>query len=308
MANITEDGHFTSRPNQELNSSQAGIFVFFSALNIFLSITASVGNALILIALHKVTSIYPPTKLFFRCLAVTDLCVGVIVQPLYAFCLMAPLSLTTMSASDYTFVFLVFNTLSWISCSVSEMTSTAIAVDRLLALLVGLRYRLVVTLRRVRVAIICFWLIAASLGLIGRWRSDITILLGVILLTLSLVISTFCYTRIQLKLRHQQAQIQNHVPQGQGNGGGIPLNIARYKRSVSSIFWVQLALAACYVPWAIPAVLSVNGIENDVAWIAILTLLLLNSSLNPILYCWKIAPVKQAAKDSIRQLDCFFNT
>ena len=52
----------------------------FSALNIFLSITATLGNALILIALHKVSSIYPPRKLFFRCLAVTDLEVGLIVS------------------------------------------------------------------------------------------------------------------------------------------------------------------------------------------------------------------------------------
>ena len=42
------------------------------------------GNVLILIALKNVSSIHLPTKLFFGCLAVTDLCVGLIVQPLYA--------------------------------------------------------------------------------------------------------------------------------------------------------------------------------------------------------------------------------
>ena len=309
MANITEDGHFTRQLNRVLmiNSSQAGIYAFFSALNIFLSITATLGNALILIALHKVTSIYPPTKLFFRCLAITDLYVGVIVQPLYAICVMAPLSpVTKMSPSDYTYVCLAFIPLGMVSTPVSVMTSTAIAVDRILALLLGLRYRHVVTLKRVRVVIVFLFLIAASVGLIWWWRSDITILLGVIFLTLSLVISTFCYTRIHLKLRHQQTQVQNHVPQGQPNGGGIPLHIARYKKSVSSILWVQLTLAACNVPWVIPAVLYVNGIENDVAWIAVLTLTLLNSSLNPILYCWKITQVKQAVKDTLRQFKCFF--
>ena len=310
MSNITEDGHFTNKLNQVPNSSQAGILTFFSALNIFLSVTAFLGNALILIALHKVTSIYPPTKLFFRCLAATDLCVGVIVQPLYAICLMTPMSPNTlMRGSNFTYVFLVFNTLSWVSCSLSEMTSTAIAVDRLLALFLGLRYRHVVTLRRVRAVILCFWLIATSLGLIRlSWSSAITILLGIILVSVSLAISIFCYTRIHLKLRHQQAQVQNHVPQGQAIGGRISLNVAKYKKSVSSILCVQLALAACYVPWVIPAVLSQNGIENDVAWIAVLTLVLLNSSLNPILYCWKITQVKLAVKDTIRLLNCCANT
>ena len=42
------------------------------------------GNVLILIALHKVTSIHPPTKRLFRCLALTDLCVDLISQPLFA--------------------------------------------------------------------------------------------------------------------------------------------------------------------------------------------------------------------------------
>ena len=60
------------------------VFRFFSALNIFLSIVASMGNALTLGSLHKESSLHPPTKRLFRCLAVTDLCVGVIIQPLEA--------------------------------------------------------------------------------------------------------------------------------------------------------------------------------------------------------------------------------
>jgi len=61
-----------------------GAAVFLSALNIFLSITASLGNALILVALHKKSSLHPPTKLLFQCLAITDICTGVISQPLFA--------------------------------------------------------------------------------------------------------------------------------------------------------------------------------------------------------------------------------
>jgi len=53
--------------------------------------------------------------------------------------------------------------LGWRLCGVSILTLTAISVDRLLALLLGLRYRHVVTLRRVRVVIICSWFIGACL-------------------------------------------------------------------------------------------------------------------------------------------------
>ncbi|XP_078342448.1 adenosine receptor A3-like [Oculina patagonica] len=303
MANFTGEGNYTSKLNQALSAPPTGIAEFFVALNIFLSITAAVGNALILVALKNVFSIHPPTKLFFRCLAVTDLCVGLIVQPLYATYTMS--SIIKMNVNVLFYVFKVYAVSSYILCGLSGLVSTAISVDRLLALLLGLRYRHVVTQRRVLVVITCFWLIAASCGLLSVWIEDIAINTTSVVVILCLVTSIFCYTRIHLKLRHQQAQVQNNVPHGQQNGEAIPLNIARYKKTVSSIMWVQLALVACYVPWAIVAVLNANGIEHDVSWLAAITLVFLNSSLTPILYCWKIREAKQAVKDTIRQLYCF---
>ena len=58
--------------------------ISFSAVNILLSITAILGNSLILAALHKESSLHPPSKLLYRCLATTDLLVGLVSQPLYA--------------------------------------------------------------------------------------------------------------------------------------------------------------------------------------------------------------------------------
>ena len=298
MENVSRDGNFTSK-------SSTGVNEFFSALNIFLAITASLGNALILIALHKVTSIHPPTKLFFRCLAVTDLCVGLLVHPLFAAFQLS--GITGMSENNLFYIYEVSRVTNYILCTVSVLTLTGISVDRLLALLLGLRYRHVVTLRRVRVAIFCFWFIGASIGPIRKWRLDIALVLASVFLTLSLVTSIFCYTRIHLKLRHRQIQDQNRFPLRQANVGGIPMNIARYKKSVSSILWVKLALVACYCPWIVVAFVSVTGIEYDlrVAWDTTTTLVDINSTLNPILYCWKIREVRQAVKATIKQRDCF---
>jgi len=112
-----------------------GLVVFFAALNIFFSMTASLGNALILIALRKVTSVHPPTKLLFRCLAVTDLCVGFISQPLWATVMLNIVTKTKWNIPYYVFVIMSVSVL--ILCHVSILVSTAISVDRLLALLLG---------------------------------------------------------------------------------------------------------------------------------------------------------------------------
>jgi len=90
MGNSTEDRNASSsgafKPRLSIERYQgdlATVTIIFCSLNILLSITASLGNTLILIALRKVTSRHSPTKLLFQCLAITDLGVGLISQPLY---------------------------------------------------------------------------------------------------------------------------------------------------------------------------------------------------------------------------------
>ena len=295
MANITaNDGNYTRSAG-----SVDGLYVFLAALNIFLSITASLTNALILIALHKVTSIHPPTKLLFRCLAVTDLCVGLISQPLFA--IMALLS----PILDLDFIWdMLFVLSTVVLTAVSILTSTAISVDRLLALIMGLRYRHVVTLRRVRALMICVWILSCTLAA-GMPFGEQSIILDLIfvLIILCILASIISYTKIFLRLRHHQIQIQDNLQQqGQPpNGGEIPLNIARYKKTVSNIAWVQLALLICYFPFSVVNILWFHGVlDIGIAFDVTFSFLFLNSSLNPILYCWKIKDVRQAVKNTIK--------
>ena len=275
----------------------SGVLIFLSALNFLLSILASLGNALILVALHKESSLHPPTKFLFRCLAVSDLCAGLISQPLFAVSVVAPMIQINYSNAGYVVTGFFF-------CGISVFTSTAISVDRLLALLLGLGYRHIVTLRRTLAVMACLCVIGVLCSSMHLLRSRVSWIAVIIFGLLSLVVSILCYTKIFLTLRQHQAQVHDYLYQGQSNGGGIVMNIARYKKTVSSIAWVQLALVACYVPYFIVSTLKLNRMSNgsiDMAYLATVTLGYLNSSLNPILYCWKIKEVRQAAKDTIRQ-------
>ena len=285
------------------STSLVGMSAAFAALNTFFSITATLGNILILIALNKVTSICPPTKLLFRCLAVTDLCVGLVTQPLFTVTL-----LTSFNDKEYFYVGLIRVISIQVLCGVSLLTSTAISVDRLLALSLGLRYRYVVTLRRVRALIISFWfLVGASFGCL--FISGIHYFVFGVVMLISLLISAISYAKIYFRLRHQLLHVQGHVHQRQQlpPNGVVPtaLNVARYKKTVSIIAWVQLGLFACYSPFCITLIsFHFEGSLEANVYYFFVCLLFLNSSLNPILYCWKIREVKQAVKDIIRQLSC----
>ena len=309
MENFSLDDSYSTELNETRTSLAESIgrprHLFIPVFNIFLSITASLGNALILVALHKETSLHPPTKLLFRCLAVTDLCVGLITQPLYAIAVMPQSTKINRIVLNY---FITGNYISsYTLCGVSGLTSTAISVDRLLALLLGLRYKQVVTVWRVRVVLISFCSICVPGGLMYIWSESATLIVVFVFVVLCLVISIFSYMKIFLKLRQHQVQVRDHVHQAQTSGDGITLNIDYYKKTVSSISWVQLTLIICYVPYGIESLILLNGIDTDYSWLSTATLVYLNSSLNPILYCWKMREVRQAVKDTIRQICCRAN-
>ena len=227
-------------------------------------------------------------------------------QPLYALFLLSSVT-TGMNWQIAYYIGKLWTALSFVLCQISIFTPSAISVDRLLALLSGLRYRQVATLPRARAVIACFWLIGISVGLIYFWNAYIAYTVGFALTLFSVVTSVFTYSTIFVMLRQLRFPV-SPLTQGQPNGRPAPLNIARYKKSVSSAIWVQVALIICYVPISVVVMLMTSkqttasqiGIAQRIA----ITFIYLNSSLNPIVYCWRIRSVRQAAKGTIKQLIC----
>ncbi|XP_067033626.1 melanocyte-stimulating hormone receptor-like [Acropora muricata] len=299
MTNFAGNGNLSSLKSSCLR--EESFYLVFSGVNIFLAITVTLGNILVLIALYKVSCIHPPTKLLLRCLAVTDLCVGLVVQPIFI------ASLLEIPSEVWNDLYRTATYLSWILSGVSILTTAAISVDRLLALLLGLRYSHTVTLRRVRVAIVCFLLTTISNGLIySLYSPDIGSNVGFVVVLFSLFISVFSYTKVILRLRQHQAQIQQYAGHEQANGREIPLNIELYKKMVYSIAWVQLAMVVCYFPAILIMTMMMTEWRdcNFFFRITARTIILFNSSLNPFLYCWKISEVRQEVKNTMKEILC----
>ena len=293
---------WASREGDQLGSHLLTFYKAVVFLFILLTITATLGNSLILAALHKESSLHPPSKLLFRSLAVTDLCVGAISQPfivtMYFSVLRANPELCRVSKL---FVYVTTTIFSGISLA----TLTTIGVDRLLALLLRLRYRQVVTVKRIRVLVSLFWLISTAVGTLYIWSAYLYFTVSAVSVLLFVAVSTYCYTRIFRTIRRQQTQVQDVL--------GCPstrLNIARYKRTVFNALWVHLTLAACYLPFALTTVvIAVRGLSTALILVEGVTsaLVYLNSSLNPVLYCWRIREIRQAVKETVGQVYAYFS-
>ena len=264
-----------------------------SVFNSFLSYTAITLNIVTIHALRKTSSLPKTLKTLLLSLAVSDVGVGLLVQPFYISLLVKRIQQSNTGCSTRAFITIVllFSTASFLGV-------VAISVDRFLAIHLHLRYQELVTHKRVAVVVISIWLLSAFLSLTVLWvppdiRSPfISIGTGICLLVTALV-----YIRIYLAVRRHKNQIQ--VLQVQNP------NFASLIKSAISTFWVYLVFLVCYLPilicWAILAIYGPNIVLNRLLLFSC-TLVFVNSSLNPVIYCWKVRHIRQAIMNILRNM------
>ena len=167
----------------------------------------------------------------------TDLCVGTISEPLYVTFLV---TVANQNLNIYRYVAVALSVTGRILTLASLLTLTEISVDRLLALLLGLRYRQVITLNRTSLIIITFRVLPTVFATLSLfWSSLIASRCRTIVVSLCPVTSIFSYTKIFFTLRHHQKQVEDHVQQPNQTN---QLNITRFRKAVSTALWLQFAL------------------------------------------------------------------
>lgn len=104
-----------------------------------------------------------------------------------------------------------------------------------------------------------------------------------------LLISSYFYVKTYFSLRRHKLRIQNQVS----------FSMAYYRKSLNSMFLVFCLFLATYLPFVCAlAVVVVLGFESFSLLALDITSLvaLLNSSLNPIVYCWRVKDIKREVK------------
>ncbi|XP_078357019.1 histamine H2 receptor-like [Oculina patagonica] len=281
------------------------IYIFGCVASVFCSVSSTIGNTVILFALRKCQSLHSPSKALLCSLALTDLFVGLVVLPLFtAYYLMIVLEMPRY----YCAVAITYGRTTDFIVSVSLQTIATIAIDRYLAFHLRLRYRELVKVRRV-VSILAFeWILAAVRS--GTWFSNqqINVVSGAIGLLSCCLITPLCYLSIHRGLRYRIAQIHQ---QNNSSELAVDFNIIQYKKTVNNMLWINGLLVVCYLPQfsSLLAVLAMG--LNDSTRFALhfsAVAMFFNSSLNPIIYCWKIKELRGKVIALLRALYNFLSS
>ena len=289
----------------------AGIEGFYSTLvatcffNTFLLFTSMVLNIITIQALRKIPAFPKPLKTFLISLAVSDLGVGLLVHPLH----IARLLIAVESANQrlYNTVYTAHGFFANLLCTASFLGIFALTVDRFLAIHLHLRYRELVTYRRVVAVVISVWVFSSciSLFVVNRTLENvldiITITSGAVCLTTTRLI----YCKIYSIVRHHTNQHALQLQEVSQNQNGEMANAARLKKTELATFYVYVVFLACLLPFlCVRTAIRMHG--ESVLRIHLLhysmTLVFLNSSLNPLIYCWKMRNIRQAVKSVLRNI------
>ena len=276
------------------------------AFNIFLSYTAFMLNIVTIYAIYKTSTMPKTLKTLLLSLACSDVAVGLFSQPLYTFFLFNWLRLHNPGCNTQQ----VRTISSSLFSAASFLGVVAVSVDRFLAVHLHLRYQEVVTHRRVVIVVIGIWVKSTFVSLIILWGLLSTRdLINTIIEAFSLIITFVVYIRIYITVRRHKNHIHSMQIRDEAQSEELKNLIVLIKSTVG-IFYVYLVFLICYLPHLIcMAVIRTYGSSIVLKKLLLysLTLMYLNSSLNPIIYCWKMRHIRHAIMDILRKMSWINN-
>lgn len=272
-------------------------FIIQMIFNIFISTTATLGNLLVLVAIWRSSNLRSPSITLLFGLALSDMFVGLIAEPLYIG-LKVELFKNSNNLRSCTLLYLTCIS-SAILTEATLLTVTAISVDRYMAIYLHLRYEQVVSEKRTRILILCLWIACGlhSMILIVYKVLVVHFIIMGSVITICLIAVSFVWIKIYQVVRHHQAQIQDQFH----SQGAQQFYIARFRKSAINSMIILLIFLVCYLPNLISLILLAYKVTSTFRKFAEFAYLfiVLNSMLNPLLYCWRNHDIRVAVKETL---------
>ena len=269
-------------------------------VNTALAFLAISGNALVLYVVWKRPALRSPSILLLCGLASTDLCVGLIAQPLF----IAGKYINLYSRSENPKLMLenAYKVIGLTLCGTSLLIMTGISIDRLIAIVKPLRYPSIVTSPRVTRILLAILAVNALIACTKFWDNQVLYAFISSSAFRFLSISIICHATVYKIMRRHRLQIHSQIQAFEQNTKRTSMPSLR--KSAFNAFVVFIVLVICYFPYLVVYIVYFTGKAGDLElWLLLsTTVVFLNSALNPLLYCWRIREIRLAVLQKLRRL------
>jgi hypothetical protein len=277
-------------------------------LNLICSIMGSIGNLLVLLSYYNYQRMRTITNLHLCNLALVDLVVCVIIQPLY----IAALAKNLADSEPNIHFETVRKILTWCVMTVASGSLTTVMLDRFCRVSFPLKYPTIINKRRSYIIITFPWLVGVVAGimLVSNANANVKVIIQVyaIFLITGLIIPgylrVFYVARKQSKKMAYRMKYLERISQQQMTITHSKVSEAKtYKttdyEAIKTIFIVIAAFIICWTPLLFfPIYYRWVPLKTRARLIFIFpiinTLALCSSSLNPFIYCLRTPPFKHS--------------
>lgn len=263
-------------------------------LNVLFAITSILFNSVILFAIWKTRTLHTPSNTLLSGLAASDLAVGCLLQPLHVAMKLLEIH---QHLAPYCHLRIALETLTMVVSGTSFLILTFIAVERYLAVYLHLRYKAIITCQRMAICLAIAWLLPVVGALSRFWLSPraVATIAGSVIIT-CLLSNIWAYFKIFCFVKHHTTQIQNITSCLQASGP--TMEISKYNKTVVTMATLLLILIVSYAPFVgVTNAIAFGGKRNralSTAYTILAIWIYATSSLNPVLYCWRLRDFRQA--------------
>ena len=246
-------------------------------LSAFLSYTTTMLNIVTIHAIRKTSSLSQNFKTLLLSLAVSDLSVGLLAQPMRVIHLISTdWNENNETSATYNAIYIALLLLANLFIFATLFLVTVLCAERLMAIHFYLRYQELVTHKRVVAVVVSIWILSGLFSLTRLWitKSIMYVVFGVAQ-SGCIIAATFFSIRIYMSVRLHVNEIQ--VLQLQHTATTYVLTVC-YLPNICTLFAVAFTSRPS------------TGIKHLQFYT--LTLEFLNSSLNPVIYCWNMIVIK----------------
>ena len=302
MNNMTGN---TSACNYSFSWERSHFYIHFALCitNVIVAPVAVAGNVLVLAAIWRNPSrLRTPTYVLLGGLALTDLCTGLVTRPFFFTARMVELNAGQDTSSpffcDAYFTF------------VTMLTITLMSIERWL----HMSHRSL-TARRACAIYGVFLVISAPFvvfilePLLAGGVCSLHVYVGIdiassCLVMVCLMTTSVAYFKVFQIIRHHQNRVQAN-PRSQ-NFEQPAINMEKCKRSLSTIKYIVGLFYLSFLPYGVSIGVLVHYYNENalLAYRVTRTFLVISSSLNPVLYCWRIKGIRVGIKHILKKFVC----
>ena len=275
-------------------------YLTLCVFNAYLSYTATMLNIVAIYAIRKTSSLSKNLKTLLFSLAVSDLGVGLLAQPMFVAHLMdSKQNNETNESYNAIYIACLISTNFFLYASLFSVT--ALCADRFLAIYLHLRYQELVTNKRVAAVVVSIWVTSALISLIRFFIPKNIMYVGFVIIDAACIITaTSLSVKLYVTLRRHINEIQ--VLQVAQNDQGE--SAQRKRKSAMGSLYVYLVFIVCYLPnTCVLLIIATNSKRsNSLQHLQFYTLTLqfLNSTLNPLIYYWKMKDIQHTFVGTLR--------